>query len=400
MITKLTTISELQALYNEMLLNHTNKISKVSKGSVVSGHGLGVAKISQKAVKDVALIEVNLFPKESFGSHLDNIAENWGISPRYESSGSSTYVLLIGEVGTEYTKAVNTFTGSHGIEFELAEDTITIPDEGFIYANVHSKTSGSNTSIESLTMTICNSAPAGHDYVINEYKSVGGRDEEQDSQFRSRIMNGANIAATGTIAMLTQVLMKINNDVLKVKFYGLNNLNKIVLGVLAQNGADFTQADFDEMLNLGEEYFNLEDMRRYGESSYGIELVNIDWEYVDLDFRAGISDSYSADDVRIAIQIQMSKYLDFRYWSPTDKVEWDDLLSIAKNASGVEYVPDNHFYPKADIKIERTKLPRIRGFIMRDLEGNIITNSGGNPSSVYFPSEPNESFQTTIISSI
>jgi hypothetical protein len=104
-----------------------------------------------------------------------------------------------------------------------------------------------------------------------------------------------------------------------------------------------------------------------------------------------IASNYDPSDVRLKIQIAMTKYLDFRTWQPGQKVEWDDLLSIVKNTEGVKYVQDTAFYPRVDEVVPVNALPRIKRFCMRDLKGKIIFNTGMDDfiplSPVYYPSD-------------
>ena len=121
---------------------------------------------------------------------------------------------------------------------------------------------------------------------------------------------------------------------------------------------------------------------------------------VDVDFRLDIDPAYDIDRVRRDIQIQMNKLFDYRFWKYGTKVEWENLLYVAKNVEGVLYVPDQHFYPASDINVPKYKLPRVRGFVMRDLEGNIIEDNGGVLNSFFYPAEPDFSFQSTVLKTI
>jgi hypothetical protein len=102
MITKPLTTVELKQIFLENFLNKTTKVSKVSNNSVINGTAYGVAKIAQKALKDIALIESHLFIDSATGDNLDLIASRLGISPRFGVSGSSTYVRLVADPGTLY----------------------------------------------------------------------------------------------------------------------------------------------------------------------------------------------------------------------------------------------------------------------------------------------------------
>jgi len=59
-------------------------------------------------------------------------------------------------------------------------------------------------------------------------------------------------------------------------------------------------------------------------------------------------------------------------------------LQIVKNVVGVDYVPDEFFSPNTDIELPIGQLPRIRGFIMRDLSGNILFDSGNNLAPIFY----------------
>ena len=104
--------------------------------------------------------------------------------------------------------------------------------------------------------------------------------------------------------------------------------------------------------------------------------------------------------VRKEIQIQMSKLFDYRYWKYGNKVEWDDMLQVVKQVDGVRYVPDTHFYPQSDINVPKYKLPRLRAFIMRDLDGNIIEDNNGVMSDVFYPSEMDDAFIGSVLRAI
>jgi hypothetical protein len=63
-------------------------------------------------------------------------------------------------------------------------------------------------------------------------------------------------------------------------------------------------------------------------------------------------------------------------------------------------VPDAHFKPQADIIVPKYRLPRIKSFIMRDLDGNVIADNYNVLANFYYPNEADMNFQTSVISSI
>ena len=75
-------------------------------------------------------------------------------------------------------------------------------------------------------------------------------------------------------------------------------------------------------------------------------------------------------------------------------------MYVVRNAAGVRYVPDTHFYPNADINVPRYRLPRVRQFVMRDLDGNVIEDNQGVLSDVYYPNEIEENYTASVLSGI
>lgn len=399
MITKISSLEELKSIFVEILLNKTDKVTKVSNDSVLNGVAYGCAKVGQKALKDIALVESHLFPDSAFGFHLDQVASDNGISPRFSASESSTYLRVVADPGTTYTQGVHVFSGNNGIDFQLEANYI-VGVHGFIYAKVKSLTTGSKTNVEPLTVTKVNPVPAGHKYVINEAYAIGGRDIEQDDVFRRRIKTGANLAARDTLAHLTEVFRKVNPNVLRIYNQGFNGVGKIILGVVAQNGINFTLGEFDNILAEVSQYLNLTDLQPYGGNVIGVVLQNIVFQPIDISFRVDLLAGFNPDAVRKEIQLSITKYLDFRFWTSHQRFEWDNVLELIKQTKGVKYVPDTSFTPNNDIIIDQYKLPRLRGCLMLDLNGNIISNVAGTLNPIFYPSDPSFSFSSTILASL
>ena len=398
MITKIVPVSDLKQMFLEILLNKTDKISDISDDSVLNGIAYGCAKVGQRLLVNQGIVEGHLFPDTAYGQYLDNIASIRGVSPRFGACGSTTYVRVIAEPGTSYIMGVQKFTSTSGVTFEL-EESKTVDKNGFAYIKVKSTQVGTSTNVDPVSINKVSPKPNGHISVTNEYAATGGMDAESDALFRQRIKNSVNALSRGTIAFIEQVFMKINPRVLRVFKGGITSNGKINLIICSTNGASFSQNEFDLMISRSEEYLSLYDILREV-SGYALNLVNVDWQYVDVSFRVELDPSYDVDVVRKNIQIQMNKLFDYRFWNQGDRIEWDDLLQVAKNTEGVRYIPDNYFYPQSDINVPSNKLPRIRGFIMYDLNGNIIESNNGLISDVYYPNSPNIDFQSSIVNTI
>lgn len=395
MITQITPVEELKNMFLEILLNKTDKINDVGAESVLNGIAYGCAKLGQKCLVNQSIVEGHIFPDIAYGVYLDRLAQIRGIAPRFGASPSSTYVRLMADEGTVYFSQGTTLTSISGITFELAED-VTIGANGYAYALVRSQQSGLNTNVDPLSINTINPIPTGHIAVTNEYRATGGRDAEDDELFRQRIKDSVNQLSRTTLSYIEQVFMKINPNVLRVYKGAIDTSGRLNLIVVSVNGQNFTEAEFNEMLNRSAEYLSLSDILRT-DTEYALKLNNVDWYFIDVDFRVDIDPAFDYDQVRRDIQIQMSKLFDYRYWKDGDKVEWEDMLYSAKNVSGVRYAPDTHFYPQNDINIPRYRIPRIRGYVMRDLDGNVIDDNNGVLSDIFYPNTEDVAYQSSVL---
>lgn len=398
MITKITPVEELKQIFLEIFLNKTDKVSDVSDDSVLNAIAYGNAKLTQRTLTNQAIIEGHIFPDSAYGEYLDNLAAIRGVAPRFGAVGSTTYVRVTADEGTSYIAGIHTFTSTSGIVFDLEESGV-VGINGYAYLKVRSKQSGLNTNVDALSINKVSPIPQGHISVINEYAATGGSDQESDTLFRERIKTNMNQMSRTTLSYLEQVFMKINPRVLRLHKGGIDSDGKFNLIVVSVNGQNFTTAEFDEILSKSEEYLSLSELLREG-SDFALKLNNVDWLPVDIEFRADIDPAYDIDSVRRNIQIQMNKLFDYRFWKYGDKIEWENMLYAAKNVEGVRYVPDTHFYPQADINVPKYRLPRIRGFIMRDLDGNIIEDNNGVLSDVFYPNEEDRSYQESVLTMI
>lgn len=399
MRTKLSTLEEQKEIFVETLLDKTDKVTKVSPGSVLNGIAYGVAKLGQKALKDVAIIESHIFPDVASGSYLDQIALQYGVSARFGPLQSSGFLRVVGTPGTQYIAGTHNFFSSSGLRFELEAD-YTIPSVGFGYLKVRSQITGEQTNVEALSINRVTPIPAGHQYVINEYNFIGGRNAEDDDTFRTRIMDSPNIHATGTLSRLEQVFIKINPNILRIFHQGLTNEGKVLIGITTINGIDLTPSELNSLLLSAERYLSIRELRPRGSNSIGIELENIPYFPVDISLRLDIDPAFDILNIRREMQINMNKYFDPRFWRFDQKVEWDDLLEIAKRTNGVKYVYDVFFTPNQDIPVPKNQLPRVRGFLLLDVQGNLISDGGSSLNPIYYPNIADFSLQATILASL
>lgn len=388
MITKLNnTISFLKNLWIETFINKTDKVSDITDNSVLNATAYATAKVAQKALKDVAIVEAQIFPEEASGEYLDRAATLFGVTPRKGALGSSTYIRVYAKPGTTYTKGVNVFVSTNGVRFPI-EETLIVGDSGYGYVKVKSESVGAFTNVDPNSIVTLTPVPNGHIECTNEYYAVGGRDEEDDEMFRIRILNHQNVYAEGTLEKLVQILQNIDSRVLKIMFVGVMEDSFIHIQIATQNGQELTYQELQTLLEGATPYFGVGDMIVSGRLM-GIKFENAFWYEVGgekgIDFRCELEAGYDIAAVRKNIQVGMTKYLDWRFWEPGRQVEWDNLLEITKNTEGVKYVADQDFYPKVDEPVSEWLLPRIKKFVMRDLEGNVLFDMENQFSPVFYP---------------
>lgn len=399
MFTTPMTVDDIKQMFTEILLNKTDSVTKISDGSALSGIAFGNAKTGQKIMKDVAVLESILYPDAAYDTGLDEVARLNGIAPRFGARQSSTYIRVEGDPGTTYIPQVTTFKSSTGIVFDIV-NSYTIGDFGYGYIKIRSQTVGSSSNVDALSINSILNPPNGHNYCVNDYASLYGSDIESDDELRKRIKDGPDILSRGTMSMLEQAFMKININILKVYYSGLDSNSRIVLSILTENGIDLTTQEINDILSRGEKFFNLTEMRPNGYNGYGITIQPASFQPIDISMRIDLEQSYNPDTVRIDMQSRINKYLDYRYWRVGQSVDWTKLIEIVRHTDGVKYVNDAFFYPNSDVAIDVYKLPRIRGFQILDLNGNLIKDIQGILNPIFYPNEIDFVYQSTVLRTI
>ena len=377
MKTIISTVTELKNIILEILFSKTDKVSKVSNTSVLNGLAYANAKVGQKALKDIAIIESQLFPEYATGEYLDAVAARYGIFERLGSCSSTTYIYLYGEPDTVYLQNTSKFISNDGITFVLEDESIKIPECKYIYAKVRSEELGSKTNVAPLSIINCTNPPAGHLFCINEFTATGGRDIETDEELLYRIKNIHNILSTKTLEYLTQIALKFNSDILKFVHLG-TQLGKTKLGIYTQSGSSLTDTELASLRVQMQEYLALSDISDITNSR--VVFTNVNYSTIDLNFKIEyMTDKYSIDEIYSSIQRKLVNFVDFRYWDTNKKVQWSDLYSIVRNTEGILSVPYDDFKVndgQNDITVNKSLLPRFRSCLIYDLNGNSLLNTG------------------------
>lgn len=377
MKTLISTVQELKDIILEILFTKTDKVSKVSNTSILNALAYGNAKVGQRALKDIALIESQLFPEYATGEYLDAVAARYGIFTRLGSNPSTTYMYLYGKPGTVYYKTDTSFASSDGISFILEEEQTTIPNCMYTYAKVRSEENGEKTNVPPLSIISCINPPVGHNFCINEFMAVGGRNVETDEELLYRIKNIHNVLATKTLDYLAQIALRFNSNILKFVNLG-THLGRTRLGIYTQSGASLTEQELIDLKINMINYLALSDISDNINSRVIFE--NVSYNPIDLNFQISyMEDRYSVNEIYRLIQKKLVDYLDFRYWDINKKVYWSDLYSIVKDTEGVLSVPYANFKINGgqnDIDVKANLLPRFRSCLIYDLNGSTLLNTG------------------------
>ena len=395
MKTLISTVQELKDIILEILFTKTDKVSKVSSTSLLNALAYGNAKVGQRALKDIALIESQLFPEYATGSYLDLVAARYGIFSRLGSNPSTTYMYLYGKPGTVYYKSDTSFTSSDGISFILEEDQVTIPNCMYTYAKVRSEENGEKTNVPPLSIISCVNPPVGHTFCINEFMAVGGRNLETDEELLYRIENIHNSLATKTLDYLAQIALRFNPNILKFVHLG-TNLGRIRLGIYTQSGAALTEQELIDLKIKMREFLSLADISDNINSRVIFE--NVSYTPIDLNFQINyMEDTYSVNEIYRLIQKKLVDFLDFRFWDINKKVYWSDIYSIVKGTEGILSVPYSNFKINGgqnDVEVKANLLPRFRSCLIYDLNGSTLLDTGivENMFPVIYPTYTDSSF--------
>lgn len=397
MITRVHTIEQIKAWVTESLFNNSTRVTKVSPHSILNGFIYGISRVFQKVMREVSLLETYLFPDSAIGSDLDAILLREGLPARFGAVGSATWVRIMAEEGTVYPQYAQLLS-TQGIAFRL-EESIIVPPNGYVYAKVSSITVGSNTNIVPLSIYTFSDPPAGHLGVFNEYGATGGRDAEDDETVRARIRNISNVASIETIERITQLMMVFNPNVLRIFHGGVDELGKVNLYIATQNGAELTQDELQALSVYITPWLSVFDLNPYNPLEIGITLRNVNYTTVSLDMAIAYDLNIGLEQVRRDIQINLTKYLDFRFWANGQPVEYARLIEIVRSTNGVLFVSNNSFLLNSklnDLYMPSMSLPMISSFVLRDLNLNILLPEFTQPLPVFYPNKPNQQFRQLV----
>lgn len=385
MKTKVTSIVELKNIVTEILLSKTDKLSKVSAGSIFNAVSYGIAKIGQKALREIALVESQLFPEYATGSTLDLVAQRYGIFSRLGASQSSCYIYLFGDPGTVYDKTSCKFISNNGITFKL-NNNVTIGIDRYTYALATSVESGVKSNVAALSITSCINAPVGHKFCTNTFAAYGGRDIESDDEFRDRIANVNNSISTKTLEYLTQVALNFNSNILKIVNLGTYQ-GKTKLGVYTQSGAALSDTDLTNLAIQMREFLALSDISENLQQR--VYFTNIDYSPIDLSIKLSyMEDIYSINDIYSSIQKKLISYVDYRFINTQKNITWIELYELIKNTEGVVNVNFGEFLINGgqnDIQINKALLPKFRQMLIYNLDGECLLDTTKSSLSEFMP---------------
>ena len=357
-----------------------NQATKVGADGILEGLLYGIAKTGQVINKDVLNLIADNNIDTAFGDQLDNFSSQNGYPARYGATSSSTYLFLVATSGTTYISGTHQFVSNNGKVFNLDSD-ITISSIGFAYVKINSIDVGVNSNVAANSITKCTPAPTGHLSCWNDYIAVGGRDVENDTDYRNRLKQTLNIFARGTLSQLEQVFIKINNRVLKIYKGGYSSTTgSYIIYVASINSVDFSPTEFAVLVAQSESFLSIT------EQNTGIELRNVNYLTIDFSARVDIQTGVDINKVRTSLQRSFQRKYDYRYLNYGDVISRLELMLITQRTTYINRLLDTYFLLNgmaSDITLPNITLPRWRSFILYDLNGNIISDNNNSINPTY-----------------
>lgn len=379
---KPTTENDRRSLLSEIFFSLQSKITKISEGSGISGLLASIARLGGKVEKDLAVYMARLYPTFASGVHLDDSAEVFGISPRSTGSKATVYLKIFAQQNTQYLASTHQFKSSSGNSYELLENH-TVGASGVLFVLVRSVLQGSVGNSDPLTINQVTPVPVGHLLVTNEVAATGGQDLENDLSLRARILGVSNMLSKNTPSYLEQIMMKFQPLVSKVYSNGLTSSGLIDLKILTWSGQPLTELELSDLSEAIGPYLSLRDSNHFQSITHSVQLTNVEFFPIDIELRVQLSYGSNIEIVRRQMQSNISKILSPDQLSPGRTIQWEDLYLACKSVSGVNLIPVEYFSYQSDYLLDRPRFPKLRGFILRDLSGVLLTSINSETNRLY-----------------
>ena len=366
MNTRLFTQEELNNAFSKVFLGVTDKVTKVSANSVLSGLTNAFSSLVQKSLKENALVESYLDPDQATGERLDQVALQRGLGGRQAVPlGSSVYLRLEADAGTQYTTD-HSFTGSHGVVFRLQEN-YTMNNRRFAYRLATTESTGEGTNVQPFTILQLQEMLEGHVSVVNDVRAFGGRDAENDDQLRWRIRNYGNIAAISSIMKLSIFANSINNNVFRL-FHLRNSVRGVVLGVITHSGVPLSDEDLTSLREQLIEFSAINDST--------LELENTQPTALFISARVALSIEMNYEALLNRLQINFEDlFRGYLYSGVGQNIDPTTLQNILYRETAITSVSSTGFQPSNSFFVPVGIPLRLAGMELRSLEGDILTST-------------------------
>ena len=303
------------------------------------------------------------------GTDLDDYAERRGMS-RKAATKSSAVVLFKGVVGTFIPKNTQIRNENTGVIYELIED-VTIQDYNNAYDNEYSNkgiaesiNAGSNTTSKANELTIILTSINGLKSLTNPFPSIGGEDNETDSQLRERIRERINVLAQGTKAYY-ETIAKENSGIIAKAFH-----NPIVMGV------DVYVVKNNLGLYSTTELNNIKTQMEQGQRAmYPVTVYNAQQKAINIYCQYVRDMKYTAEEISNNVSTNISTFVDPRVVGFGYTLKYSDVLKTILNSTGVKEVKIGTLKINNiidDIKCSSYEIPRITSITLLDQFAEIV----------------------------
>jgi len=161
----------------------------------------------------------------------------------------------------------------------LIFSVVIVGYNGYAYIPVRSSSVGKNTNVSAFSINQILNPPLGHLYCTNEYEATGGRDNENDEDFKVRISMFREFSAKGSFSNLLSNLNTLDSDILGIRKSGYTEDGKIIISIVTCNGKWYSDDELSSFESQLSSFMNISDVDDQA-GVLGIKLQNIEWNVV------------------------------------------------------------------------------------------------------------------------
>lgn len=263
--------------YDTKHLEGLNKLSNRTIGTEAYNINRVQCELELEKLEDMDELAKQMSIFECTGDFLDSKGEPLGVSREPAAPSTVTLVLTIPEpldYDLIFEEGTIVFTDD-SVSFSFDEDCIITQGELSNNVSATSELTGSVTNVEANTINIFELEPDEQVTVTNPQSAVGGLDEEEDEDYRMRILDAPNNHPTGSAAWYRLHAM-LNDNVSDARFVNtpLDVLNTALLYFKPVNETDASNTLSELISYFEKDEYNIIGQKLKIEQAEGIQVLH------------------------------------------------------------------------------------------------------------------------------